>query len=124
MGKILRKKAQSVSHGSSQTKLFSICQSFSSQAIHDLSNTNNNDLNDEKTHFGYESINKSEKESRVKEVFSKVAESYDVMNDLMSVGIHRYWKHELCSMTALENIATMIRQQQQQKQQQLEQEQS
>ncbi|GAB7338094.1 hypothetical protein MBLNU457_4457t1 [Dothideomycetes sp. NU457] len=49
--------------------------------------------NDEKTtHFGYETVAESLKESRVGKVFSSVASSYDVMNDLMSLGIHRLWK--------------------------------
>ena len=45
-----------------------------------------------KTHFGYETIPESEKASRVGEVFHSVASRYDVMNDLMSMGIHRLWK--------------------------------
>ncbi len=46
----------------------------------------------EKTHFGYETIDKDEKEARVAEVFHSVAHNYDVMNDVMSMGIHRLWK--------------------------------
>ncbi len=46
----------------------------------------------DKTHFGYETIPESEKASRVGEVFHSVASRYDVMNDLMSMGIHRLWK--------------------------------
>ncbi|TKX21337.1 2-methoxy-6-polyprenyl-1,4-benzoquinol methylase [Elsinoe australis] len=44
------------------------------------------------THFGYQTIPESMKESRVAGVFSSVASSYDRMNDLMSLGIHRLWK--------------------------------
>ncbi|EEP76430.1 ubiquinone biosynthesis methyltransferase coq5 [Uncinocarpus reesii 1704] len=44
------------------------------------------------THFGFETIPESAKESRVGAVFSSVASSYDTMNDLMSLGIHRLWK--------------------------------
>lgn len=44
------------------------------------------------THFGYETIDAAQKESRVGAVFSSVASSYDTMNDLMSMGIHRLWK--------------------------------
>ncbi|KAF2092126.1 hypothetical protein K490DRAFT_61571 [Saccharata proteae CBS 121410] len=44
------------------------------------------------THFGFETIAESMKESRVASVFSSVASSYDTMNDLMSLGIHRLWK--------------------------------
>jgi len=48
---------------------------------------------DEKTtHFGYETVAESLKASRVGAVFSSVASSYDTMNDLMSLGIHRLWK--------------------------------
>jgi demethylmenaquinone methyltransferase/2-methoxy-6-polyprenyl-1,4-benzoquinol methylase len=47
---------------------------------------------DNKTHFGYERVNVAEKESRVREVFDSVAGSYDIMNDVMSLGIHRLWK--------------------------------
>ncbi|KAL9604680.1 MAG: hypothetical protein Q9219_000400 [cf. Caloplaca sp. 3 TL-2023] len=44
------------------------------------------------THFGFQSIPSSAKASRVSSVFSSVASSYDTMNDLMSLGIHRLWK--------------------------------
>ncbi len=44
------------------------------------------------THFGFETVPESAKASRVKHVFSSVASSYDTMNDLMSLGIHRLWK--------------------------------
>lgn len=44
------------------------------------------------THFGFETVNESEKASRVAGVFSSVASNYDVMNDLMSAGLHRVWK--------------------------------
>ncbi|GAB7349332.1 hypothetical protein MBLNU459_g8468t1 [Dothideomycetes sp. NU459] len=47
---------------------------------------------DKTTHFGFETIAESLKESRVGAVFSSVASSYDTMNDLMSLGIHRLWK--------------------------------
>jgi demethylmenaquinone methyltransferase / 2-methoxy-6-polyprenyl-1,4-benzoquinol methylase len=44
------------------------------------------------THFGYESVDEAEKASRVRSVFDSVAGRYDVMNDLMSLGLHRMWK--------------------------------
>lgn len=44
------------------------------------------------THFGYQTVEKSAKESLVADVFHSVAAKYDVMNDLMSFGIHRLWK--------------------------------
>ncbi|MDP2824681.1 MAG: bifunctional demethylmenaquinone methyltransferase/2-methoxy-6-polyprenyl-1,4-benzoquinol methylase UbiE [Sulfuritalea sp.] len=45
-----------------------------------------------KTHFGFESVDEKEKAQRVAGVFSSVAQKYDVMNDLMSMGLHRLWK--------------------------------
>ncbi|WP_107852779.1 bifunctional demethylmenaquinone methyltransferase/2-methoxy-6-polyprenyl-1,4-benzoquinol methylase UbiE [Oceanimonas marisflavi] len=44
------------------------------------------------THFGYQTVNADEKEQMVASVFHSVAAKYDVMNDLMSFGIHRLWK--------------------------------
>ncbi|POA99607.1 bifunctional demethylmenaquinone methyltransferase/2-methoxy-6-polyprenyl-1,4-benzoquinol methylase UbiE [Chromobacterium sinusclupearum] len=48
---------------------------------------------DKTTHFGYKTVAESEKASKVAEVFHSVAGKYDVMNDLMSGGLHRVWKH-------------------------------
>ncbi|KIV83558.1 hypothetical protein PV11_05576 [Exophiala sideris] len=48
--------------------------------------------NERTTHFGYETVAEAEKAQRVGAVFSSVASSYDTMNDLMSLGIHRLWK--------------------------------
>lgn len=44
------------------------------------------------THFGYTSVPESQKANKVAEVFHSVAAKYDLMNDLMSAGIHRLWK--------------------------------
>ncbi|MDP2795211.1 MAG: bifunctional demethylmenaquinone methyltransferase/2-methoxy-6-polyprenyl-1,4-benzoquinol methylase UbiE [Sulfurisoma sp.] len=44
------------------------------------------------THFGFESVAENEKAGRVADVFSSVAQKYDIMNDLMSMGMHRLWK--------------------------------
>jgi len=46
----------------------------------------------DKTHFGFEQVATDEKERRVKGVFESVAGKYDLMNDLMSGGLHRAWK--------------------------------
>ncbi len=46
----------------------------------------------ETTHFGYQDVPVEEKVNRVAEVFHSVANRYDIMNDLMSLGIHRLWK--------------------------------
>lgn len=45
------------------------------------------------THFGYKTVDENEKASKVAEVFHSVAHKYDLMNDLMSGGLHRIWKH-------------------------------
>ncbi len=47
---------------------------------------------DKTTHFGFETVNVEEKAGRVADVFHSVAAKYDLMNDLMSGGIHRLWK--------------------------------
>jgi demethylmenaquinone methyltransferase / 2-methoxy-6-polyprenyl-1,4-benzoquinol methylase len=46
----------------------------------------------QKTHFGYQQVDENEKAAKVREVFKSVAPSYDIMNDLMSGGMHRIWK--------------------------------
>ena len=47
-----------------------------------------------KVSFGFEEVSESEKVARVKGVFRSVASRYDLMNDLMSAGVHRLWKHD------------------------------
>ena len=44
------------------------------------------------THFGFETVDEAEKARRVRGVFDSVASKYDLMNDLMSLGLHRAWK--------------------------------
>ena len=57
--------------------------------------TQNPQSNPESTWFGYEKVNPADKTARVKGVFTSVAKNYDLMNDLMSLGIHRLWKKVL-----------------------------
>lgn len=45
-----------------------------------------------KTHFGFKEVESNDKEGLVKNVFDSVAKNYDLMNDLMSFGLHRIWK--------------------------------
>ena len=45
------------------------------------------------TNFGFERVPERDKARRVAHVFDRVAERYDLMNDLMSLGLHRLWKH-------------------------------
>ncbi|XP_023219431.1 2-methoxy-6-polyprenyl-1,4-benzoquinol methylase, mitochondrial-like [Centruroides sculpturatus] len=47
------------------------------------------------THFGFDTVTEKEKSEKVYSVFSNVASKYDLMNDVMSGGIHRLWKDEL-----------------------------
>ena len=56
---------------------------------------------EETTHFGYETVNKTDKASRVADVFHSVADQYDVMNDLMSFGIHRLWKRYTIALSGV-----------------------
>ncbi|MGB4882381.1 MAG: class I SAM-dependent methyltransferase, partial [Neisseria sp.] len=50
-------------------------------------------MSDNKTHFGFKTVDENEKADKVAEVFHSVASNYDIMNDVMSVGLHRVWKH-------------------------------
>jgi demethylmenaquinone methyltransferase / 2-methoxy-6-polyprenyl-1,4-benzoquinol methylase len=50
-------------------------------------------MTDEKTNFGYKTIDSKEKNSLVGKIFSSVASRYDLMNDVMSLGVHHYWKN-------------------------------
>lgn len=56
---------------------------------------------EETTHFGYETVDKAEKVNRVADVFHSVAAQYDVMNDLMSFGIHRLWKRYTIALSGV-----------------------
>jgi demethylmenaquinone methyltransferase/2-methoxy-6-polyprenyl-1,4-benzoquinol methylase len=52
------------------------------------------------THFGFQTVPEDEKAGRVRGVFNSVASKYDVMNDVMSVGIHRLWKDAMMDWLA------------------------
>lgn len=56
---------------------------------------------DETTHFGYTTVPAEEKARKVGAVFDSVAERYDLMNDLMSAGLHRIWKRFTTELAAL-----------------------
>ncbi len=53
---------------------------------------------DKTTHFGFRQVPVAEKAQRVRGVFDSVADNYDLMNDLMSVGVHRLWKRYAIGM--------------------------
>ncbi|MFV0300713.1 MAG: bifunctional demethylmenaquinone methyltransferase/2-methoxy-6-polyprenyl-1,4-benzoquinol methylase UbiE [Paracoccus sp. (in: a-proteobacteria)] len=55
------------------------------------------------THFGFQTVDEDEKAGKVHDVFTSVASRYDVMNDLMSVGIHRIWKAAMMDWLAPRN---------------------
>ncbi|RDH83434.1 MAG: bifunctional demethylmenaquinone methyltransferase/2-methoxy-6-polyprenyl-1,4-benzoquinol methylase UbiE [endosymbiont of Seepiophila jonesi] len=56
---------------------------------------------DKTTHFGYEEVNVEEKAGRVRAVFDSVANKYDLMNDLMSFGVHRLWKRHTIEISGV-----------------------
>ena len=58
-------------------------------------------MSDKTTHFGFKQIPVEEKAGRVRGVFDSVADSYDVMNDVMSFGIHRIWKRIAVDMAGI-----------------------
>ncbi|MCW8409177.1 bifunctional demethylmenaquinone methyltransferase/2-methoxy-6-polyprenyl-1,4-benzoquinol methylase UbiE [Legionella sp. PATHC035] len=57
---------------------------------------------EKKTHFGYSTVGWDEKEQKVAEVFHSVAKNYDVMNDLMSLGIHHLWKRYTVALSQVQ----------------------
>ena len=61
----------------------------------------NTEQNGEETHFGFKTVASDEKASMVRDVFDSVASRYDVMNDLMSAGLHRVWKRYTIDQAAL-----------------------
>ncbi len=52
-------------------------------------------MESDKTHFGFKQVDRDAKAELVKEIFSNVAKKYDLMNDLMSAGVHRIWKNKM-----------------------------
>ena len=58
-------------------------------------------MNDKTTHFGFKDVSWNEKQGKVAEVFHSVAGKYDLMNDLMSMGIHRVWKRYTIELAAV-----------------------
>lgn len=55
---------------------------------------------DNTTHFGFQTVPEAEKAGRVQGVFTSVASKYDIMNDVMSMGIHRVWKDAMMDWLA------------------------
>ncbi len=61
-----------------------------------------------KTHFGFQEVNVDEKAKRVADVFHSVASQYDLMNDLMSLGIHRLWKKTAIDLLSVHKNQTIL----------------
>lgn len=57
--------------------------------------------NDKTTHFGYREVPVREKAGMVRQVFESVAGNYDLMNDLMSLGVHRAWKQDFAARSGV-----------------------
>jgi demethylmenaquinone methyltransferase/2-methoxy-6-polyprenyl-1,4-benzoquinol methylase len=60
------------------------------------------------THFGFEDVDEDQKSARVGGVFSSVAPRYDLMNDLMSAGLHRLWKRFAVELCGVRNGAKVL----------------
>jgi demethylmenaquinone methyltransferase/2-methoxy-6-polyprenyl-1,4-benzoquinol methylase len=61
----------------------------------------NDKTNKDTTHFGYQQVPVTEKAKKVASVFDSVADKYDLMNDLLSFGIHRWWKRFAINLTGV-----------------------
>jgi len=64
-------------------------------------NTNGAERDPDTIDFGYERVARGDKKQRVAAVFDSVADNYDIMNDLMSMGVHRAWKHFTLELAAV-----------------------
>lgn len=69
-----------------------------------MSNSNN----EQTTHFGYQQVPVSEKSNKVADVFHSVADKYDLMNDLMSAGVHRLWKKHTINSSGAKRGDTIL----------------
>ncbi len=72
------------------------------------SNQTSYDQTSETTHFGYEQVDVTDKADKVADVFHSVADKYDVMNDLMSGGVHRLWKRYTIETSGAKKADTIL----------------
>jgi len=63
---------------------------------------------EDKTHFGFQTVETGKKRELVGEVFDSVADRYDIMNDLMSFGVHRLWKRFTINQTGVRAGQTVL----------------
>ena len=68
----------------------------------------NTEQTSDTTHFGYKQVPVGDKQEKVKGVFDSVAKNYDIMNDLMSMGVHRLWKKFTLEQTGLREGMTAL----------------
>ncbi len=73
-----------------------------------LNNDNSHNKANDKTHFGYQTVDADAKAGMVGDVFHSVADKYDVMNDLMSFGVHRLWKRFTIEQSAVRPGQTVL----------------
>jgi 2-methoxy-6-polyprenyl-1,4-benzoquinol methylase len=97
---LLRKGAMPIRAFSAQPKITEITISTESHDISPKATTaitepTGHQLPEQKVSFGFKEVHSNEKQKHVNSVFTSVASSYDVMNDLMSGGVHRLWKQYL-----------------------------
>jgi len=60
------------------------------------------------THFGYKTVKAADKADLVADVFHSVANRYDLMNDLMSLGVHRLWKRYAIELASVREGQTIL----------------
>jgi len=65
-------------------------------------------MSNNKTQFGFTEIDENEKTEKVKGVFNSVSSNYDLMNDLMSFGLHRLWKKSFIESASLKDNAKIL----------------
>ncbi|EFP04262.1 CRE-COQ-5 protein [Caenorhabditis remanei] len=83
------KRATNLLNVATKSRNFGKIRQFSSDPVKASGNLA---MEPKKTHFGFTDIDESEKEKKVHSVFANVAKKYDLMNDAMSMGVHRLWK--------------------------------
>ena len=68
-----------------------------------VSTSGNSGIMKKNYNFGYTKVNSKQKTKLVQNVFSSVASNYDIMNDLMSLGMHRLWKKRFVEIINIKN---------------------
>lgn len=98
--KILKRTCMKVSKGVLENNLLKrISFGFSEKNKQDYSD--HQEENKDYTSFGYKTVRKEERQTLVNSVFANVASKYDIMNDAMSLGVHRIWKNEFVNSIGL-----------------------